>query len=139
VIKLEPLSAADLAPLGLPNLHDWTGGVPRLVVEEMEGGRLPYPSPSLVEALLERCRAEGEDAFRVLVVASLFEQPFDPEPLAALLDVDAAALTEELERLCEHRILRIDGNRFRFRHEVTRRVLLGSMSPARQRLLQERL
>ena len=48
-------------------------------------------------------------------------------------------LIEELERLCERRILRIDGLRFRFRYEMVRQVLLGSVSPARQRLLHERL
>ena len=57
--------------------------------------------------------------------------------LRELLDVDAAALVEELERLCERRILRVDGLRFRFRYELVRQVLLESISPARRRLLRE--
>jgi hypothetical protein len=69
----------------------------------------------------------------------VLEQPFEPEPLADLLGTDAAELTEELERLCEQRILRIDGLRFRFRYDLVRQVLLGSISPARQRLLHQRL
>jgi DNA-binding SARP family transcriptional activator len=138
-VRLQPLSPGDLEPLGLPQLHEWTGGVPSLVVREFEAGRRPYPSASLVDALLADCRAQGEQAFRTLVAASLFEHSFDPEPLADLLDTEVTALTEELEHLCEQRILRIDGSRFRFRQEVCRRVLLASMSPARQRLLQERL
>jgi hypothetical protein len=138
-VRLEPLSAEDLAPLGLPELHEWTAGIPRLIMEELEDGRRPYPSRSLVEALLAQCRAEGDYAFRALVAASLFDQPFDPEPLADLIDTDVTVLTEELERLCERRILRVDGSRFRFRQEVCRRALMASMSPARQRLLQERL
>ena len=68
----------------------------------------------------------------------MLEQPFEPEPLADLLGADAAELTEELERLCEQRILRIDGFRFRFRYDLVRQVLLGSISPARQRLLHQR-
>ena len=62
-----------------------------------------------------------------------------PEPLAELLDTDAAELVEELDRLCERRILRIDGTLFRFRYDLVRQVLLESISPARQRLLRRRL
>ncbi len=69
----------------------------------------------------------------------MLEQPFDPEPLAALLETDATRLTEELERLCERRLLRIDGLRFRFRYDLVRQVLLESVSPARRRLLRQRL
>ena len=56
-----------------------------------------------------------------------------------MLGADAAELTEELERLCERRILRIDGLGFRFRYDLVRQVLLGSISPARHRLLRQRL
>ena len=56
-----------------------------------------------------------------------------------MLAVDVSELTEELERLCELRILRVDGLRFRFRYDLVRQVLLGSMSPARQRLLYRQL
>ena len=69
----------------------------------------------------------------------MLEQPFESEPLATLLRVDEVELVEELERLCERRILRIDGLRFRFRYQLVREVLLDSLSPARQRLLRERL
>jgi hypothetical protein len=69
----------------------------------------------------------------------VLDQPFEPEPLAEMLGVDAAELTEELERLCEQRILRIEGFRFRFRYDLVRQVLLGSVSPARQRLLNRQL
>ena len=69
----------------------------------------------------------------------MLEQPFEPELLVTLLGGDVAELTEELERLCERRILRVDGDGFRFRYELMRGVLLASLSPARQRLLRERL
>ena len=75
----------------------------------------------------------------MLLAASTLAQPFDPEPLAALLRADAAELTEELERLCERRILRVDGPRFRFRYGLVREVLLASLSPARRRLLRQQL
>jgi hypothetical protein len=74
----------------------------------------------------------------VLVGACVLEQPFEPEPLATLLRVDPTELTEELERLCQRRILQIDGPRFRFRYELVREALLAGLSPARKRLLRER-
>jgi DNA-binding SARP family transcriptional activator len=139
LVRLEPLSAAELRPIGRPELHDSTGGNPRFVVEALARGGPSGPSQSLSEALLSQCRAEGPFGYRVLVAASVFEQPFEPEPLADLLGIDATELTEELERLCEQRILRVDGLRFRFRYEVVGQVLLASISPARRRLLQQRL
>jgi DNA-binding SARP family transcriptional activator len=130
-VRLEPLSAADLAPLGVPGLHDSTGGNPRFVAETVNGGL----ADALRESLLAQCRAEGAVAYRTLVAASALDQPFDPEPLAALLGVDAPQLVEELERLCEQRILRVDGPHFRFRYGLVRDVLLASLSPARLQLL----
>ena len=139
LVRLEPLSPDELAPLGIAELHDTTGGNPRFVAEALANGRPAVLSPTLTEALLAQSRAQGDWGHRVLVAASVFEQPFEPEPLADLLGTDAAELTEELERLCEQRILRIDGLRFRFRYDLVRQVLLGSISPARQRLLHQRL
>jgi hypothetical protein len=97
-------------------------------------------SSSLAETLLSQLRAEGDDVYRTLRTASLLEQPFGPEPLARLLGgIDATELTEELERLCELRILRIDGLGFRFRYDLVRQVLRHTVSPARSRLTMLRL
>lgn len=138
VVRLEPLSADDLAPLRIPGLHESTGGHPRFVAEALANDRSAAPSESLTEALLEQCRAEGSRAFRVLTAAAVLIQPFTPEPLAEILDADPASLTEELERLCERRILRVDGLGFRFRYDLVRRVLRESLSPARRQLLERR-
>jgi DNA-binding SARP family transcriptional activator len=135
-VVLEPLSAADLEPLGIPDLHESTGGNPRFVAETVSNGSRAAPSSTLADALLGQCRAAGTYAYRVLLAASVLEQPFDPEALAAFLHVEATELAEELERLCEHRILRVDGLRFRFRYDLVRQVLFASISPARLRLLQ---
>lgn len=139
VVRLEDLTAGDLAPLGIPELHESTGGNPRLVTEAVSASARGELSAALAEALLAQCRAEGARAYRVLLAASVLEQPFEPESLATVLRVDEDELIEELERLCERRILRIDGLRFRFRYQLVGGVLLASLSPARQRLLRERL
>lgn len=138
-IRLEPLTAAELAPLGRPDLHESTGGNPRFVTELIANGAAPRFSTALAEMLLAQCRAEGPSSHRILLASSVLDQPFRAEALAALLRVDEAELIEELERLCEHRLLRVDGLCFRFRYELVREVLLASLSPARQRLLRERV
>jgi hypothetical protein len=56
-----------------------------------------------------------------------------------MLDAEVGELSEELERLCERRILRVDGTGFRFRYDLVRQVLLESISPARRELLRQRL
>lgn len=139
VIRLEPLTRAELAPLGLPDLFETTGGNPRFVAETLGNGRNGGRSSTLAESLREQCRAEGPRANRLLLAASILAQPFEPEPLAALLFADPFELTEELERLCERRILAVDGPGFRFRYDLVRDVLLSGLSPARRRLLEERL
>jgi DNA-binding SARP family transcriptional activator len=140
LVQLEPLTAADLAPLGMPDLLEATGGNPRFVTEAIaRGGNGPELATALAEKLLAQHRAEGPRAYRILLAASVLEQPFGPEPLAAFLAVDEAELIEELERLCERRILRVDGLGFRFRYDLVREVLLASLSPARRRILRQRL
>ena len=139
VMRLEPLTRAQLAPLGGSDLYESTGGNPRFVVETLAGGRKGARPSTLAETLVAQCRAEGAWACRVLLAASVLPQPFEPEPLADVLYVDVAELTEELERLCERRILRVDGFGFRFRYGLVRDVLRASVSPARRRLLEQRL
>jgi DNA-binding SARP family transcriptional activator len=139
VVRLEPLTPAELAPLAVPDLYESTGGNPRFVAETMTSGGREEPSSTFAEAILARCRAEGVAASRVLLAASTLEQPFDPELLASMLRTDPAELTEELDRLCERRILRIHGFRFGFRYDLMRQVLLASLSPSRQRLLRQRV
>lgn len=138
-IRLCPLTAADLEPLGIPRLYESTGGNPRFVTDAMANGNHHALSPSLTETILSQLRTEGRRAFRILLAASLLTPPLEPEPLAAMLELDVGELTEQLERLCERRILRVEGYGFRFRYDLVRAVLYYSLSPARRRILRERL
>src|SRR5262249_8032922 len=112
-VRLEPLTEHDLAHLSIPGLHESTGGHPRFVAAAVAAGHPTPMSRTLTEALIAQCRAEGPRAFRALAAAAILEQPFRPELLADILDTDPIPLAEELERLCERRILRIDGVGFR--------------------------
>ena len=134
-----PFTAEELEPLGISGLHRSTGGNPRFVVHALSSGKRLELSSSLSETLLAQLRAEGLSEYRVLVAATLVTPPSEPEPLAAVLRHDLTELTEQLERLCERRILRVDGNGFRFRYDLVRAVLYYSLSPARRRVLRERL
>jgi DNA-binding SARP family transcriptional activator len=139
LVRLGPLTASDLAPLGMPDLYKCTGGNPRFVTQAMANGIEGSLATALAETLLAQCRAEGPQAYRILLAASVLEQPFEPEQLVAVLRVDAIAIVEELDRLCERRILRVDGPRFRFRYALVREALSASLSPARVRLLRAQL
>jgi DNA-binding SARP family transcriptional activator len=139
MVRLQPLSRHDLEPLGMPDLHESTGGNPRFVTEALASDCKTERAQTLSDALVAQCRAEGARGYRVLVAASVLEQPFEPELIAELLGVDSGEMIEELEKLCEQRILRIDGLRFRFRYDLVRQALVGSISPARRRLLEQQL
>jgi DNA-binding SARP family transcriptional activator len=139
LVRLDALTPSDVAAFGIPGLHEATGGNPRFLAEALSAGGEPTLTRALSETLLAQCRAAGASAYRVLVAASVLEPPFDPEPLAALLGVGVGALVEELDRLCERRILRVDGPRFRFRYAIVPDVLRATLSPARERLLRGQL
>lgn len=138
VVRLDVLSAEDLDALGLRDLGESTGGHPRLIADVL-GGEGPGGSRTLRDALLAQCRAEGPHRHRLLVAASVLEQPFAPDALAALLGTGEDEVVEELERLCERRLLRVDGLGFRFRYDLVRQVLAEGISPARRRILGRRL
>ena len=137
-IRLEPLTEHELAPLAIPDVHRRTGGHPTLVASLITNGSGPDLRSSLSELFIARCRAEGAVAFRVLATAATLPEPFEPEMLAALLETDPIELIERLEQLCDRRILRVDGLRFRFRYGIVRDVLAAEVSPARDRLLRDR-
>ncbi len=137
-IRLEPLTEHELGPLGIPDVHGRTGGHPTLVASLIASGSDPDLRGSLSELFIARCRAEGAVAFRVLMTASTLPEPFEPEVLAGLLETDPVVLVERLEQLCDRRILRVDGLRFRFRYAIQRDALRAALSPARDRLLRER-
>jgi DNA-binding SARP family transcriptional activator len=139
LVRLEPLTPADLAPLGIACLHASTGGNPRFVAEAVSHhGEAPLET-AFSEALIAQCRAEGPLAYRILLAAAVLEEPFGPEPLEALIRIDPLELVEELDRLCERRILRVDGPRFCFRYALVREVLAASLSPARRQMLDAQL
>jgi hypothetical protein len=138
LVRLEPLTAADLSPLGILELHERTAGWPELVSHLVADAPGPDLHRAVSELLIARCRAEGPDSYRILLTAAALEQPFDPELLATVLDLDSSDLVERLDGFCDRRLLRVDGMRFRYRYGLARDALVASLSPARRRLIEAR-
>ena len=99
----------------------------------------PERAQTLSDALVAQCRAEGAWGYRVLVAASCSSSRLIRAARSDALGADNGEMIEELERLCEQRILRVDGLRFRFRYDLVRQALVNSISPARRRLLEQQL
>jgi DNA-binding SARP family transcriptional activator len=138
VIHLGPLSPADLAPLDAADqLHERTGGHPQAVAAALHHHTRADLALAVGELFLARCRAEGPEAYRLLQTAATLDQPFRPDILTAVLDDDPAPVLEQLEHLCDRRLLRVAGHRFAFRYPVLREVFLASLSPARRQFLAE--
>ena len=55
-IRLEPLTGDELSPLGIPGVHERTGGHPALVADLIANGSRPDLRRSLAELLTARCR-----------------------------------------------------------------------------------
>ena len=137
-IALPPLSPEELAEVGLEHLHPPTHGHPRLLAATLAAGDRAQVLASLADVLLARCRAEGPEAYSLLVCASALDQPFDPAVLAQVAGQGMDEVLGRLESLREHRVLDAAGFAYRFRHEMVAEVLKQSLSPARRRFLTER-
>jgi DNA-binding SARP family transcriptional activator len=137
-IALPPLSPGELAEAGLEHLHAPTHGHPRLLAATLAAGDRAQVLASLADVLLARCRAEGSEAYSLLVCASALDQPFDPAVLAQAAGQGLGEVISRLESLREHRVLEAAGLAYQFRHEMVRDVLGQSLSPALRRFLTER-
>jgi DNA-binding SARP family transcriptional activator/tetratricopeptide (TPR) repeat protein len=138
-LSLPPLTRNEMAPLGVEDLHDKTGGNALLAVEYLRAVREGNAtSARLHDVVLSRCRSAGPDAHRVLVAASSLGRSFDPDVLAAMLKDDPVIIAEHLEALAERKLLAIAGACFDFRHDLIRETLYETLSPARRRHLHAR-
>ena len=136
-IRLQALSAAELEPLAIENLHQLTGGLPVAVVAHLqaEAGIKSTILTSYRKALFARIQAEGETTWRVAVATAAGAPPCAPAEVAALLRCDALVVAEMQDRLCGMGILRPDTAGFTFRYPIMRELLRAGVSQPRLRLL----
>jgi len=135
-IHLEPLTAESLESFGIEGLHERTGGLPMFVAREV--ARHTGVEAATPEDSLDRFRRFGEQLYHLCVVAAIMRGEIRPEPLARLTGRDEVAVVEDLEKLCDLHVLRIDGDGFAFRNSAIRDLLGSTASPARRQLLQRR-
>ena len=157
-LTLGPLAHADLSRL----VHDWTGHAPgddfvqwlseatagnplsvretlRLLRSTQGEGplsALPESEAAPVRALiLTRIEHLGAQSRRVLEAASVCVGAFSVSELAGTTALDEWACLELLEGAELAGILEADGGLYRFAHDLMRRAVLSSLSPARAALL----
>ncbi len=134
-IRLERLTEDDLVDYQVPDLHALTGGHPVFVAAHVGQGPGIDAAVDLADYVLAWCGDAGDTALRTLSAASVMGQPFDPAVLAQVLGVGAVAVAEELDRLCQHGLLREQGQQFTFRDDLVRQILEDNLSPGRRALL----
>ena len=139
-VRLAGLSAAAVGQLAnahgraIPNLHAITDGNPFLATELLRS-RDGEVSASLRDAMLERLQhlsSAGRDlAELVSVVPDRTER--------GLLDQALAASASALEDCVDRRVLVIDREHVRYRHELARHVVEQSLPELRRRALHRRV
>jgi DNA-binding SARP family transcriptional activator len=139
-LRLGPLTAEDLLPLGAPDLHRLTRGHPMLVAEwvqaDAEGALDELP---VRLGLWIREQSGSDSAHRLLVTAALTEEPFELEDLTAVLGPLSAELVDDVEALLRRGLLELREDGLYFRHPLLREALWASVSPSRRRLLRAAL
>lgn len=100
---------------------------------------LPLPE-SVRDAIVQRVAHHGPAARHLLEAASLSDEGFSLEDLAPALSLSDWEAIETLEGLLEAGLIaRVGAERYRFSHDLVRRVLLQTLGPERRRLIHRRL
>ena len=132
-IDLAELSPTDLAEVG-EGAFEATDGHPMFVADWLEARRQGLSegfTPALRERVIRQCWDLGPQAYRLLTVAALLEEPFSPALLGELVGA-SADVVDELDLRVEGRLLSPAGESFRFRQPLVRHILAETFSAARR-------
>ena len=150
VLVLGPLSAADVAELvhaseapGIDpvEVHQRTGGNPRLVVEHLTAAREGSGTSRHLRDLVQtRWESVSPTSRQLLSAAAVVGVVADPELLRSTAGRDEVETVEALEAVVERGLLVEDPGRggYDFPYELLREVVVERTSLARQRLLHSR-
>lgn len=147
-----------LPPALAARIHRETGGNPLFVVETVRGlmeegdfrpgpdGQMTWPSEealpipaTLQQALATRLSHLDSPTHRLLCQAAILGDGFDFDLLGALSgEEDEELLLEQLEELLGRNLLAEEDERYRFAHNLVRRVLYDGIHPRRRRLYHRR-
>lgn len=143
-----------LPPTLADQLHRETGGNPLFVVETVRGlmeegdlrqepdGQSSWPTvetlpipPTLRQALTARLSHLTPGASHLLRQAAILGDGFDFDLLSSLSgEEDEEALLEQLDELMGRRLLIEESDKYRFAHNLVRRVLYDESHPRRRRI-----
>jgi DNA-binding SARP family transcriptional activator len=137
-VSLEPLTREELLALGVPDLHERTGGLPLLVAGcAADGGSAV--NPDVAQRVVSRLRGTAERTWAVLVACAMASGDFGPEEVARLAGLNPLEVAEAQERLCRERVLAAVGEAYRFRYPLVRQIVRDTVSAGRRRLLEHRI
>jgi len=148
LVVLSPLASEHLLALGVPHLHERTGGLPLLVVGCLEVADADLGTQrsvaravpaQLTSRVLTALRSADELTWRVIVACSASPGCFGAEEVARLLGVGALEVAEVQERLCEQHLLLAVADEYRFRYPLVREIVRGAVSTGRLKVLQGQL
>jgi DNA-binding SARP family transcriptional activator len=140
-VDLDLLTPHELAPLDDPEVLAATSGHPAFIAAWLEAreNKLAEPFPPAVrDRTITRCWDLGPKAYRLLAIASVLDQPVQPNQLAALVGASIDEIAGELDDLVEQRLLISEADGFRFRVAPERKILSETMSAVRCDLLRQR-
>lgn len=132
-IDLTELVPADLDVLG-PGAFEATQGHPIFVadwLEAREQGLSEGCTSTLRARVLRQCLDLGPQAYRLLAVAALLDEPFSPALLGELIGPSGDVI-EALDLQVAGRLLSPVGESFRFQQPLVRQILAETLSPARR-------
>lgn len=95
----------------------------------------PRAPVSLTESVHRRVAALGRTGRQVLGAAATLGRRFEWDLVPGTAGVDASAVVEILRAAMAAQLITVDGQEFRFRHALTREVVLSDLLPPEQRQL----
>lgn len=147
-LVLSPLTPEHLLSLGVPHLHERTGGVPLLVAGYLEAADADPGVPrsvarggpaQLTSRVLTALRSADELTWRIVVACSVSTGGFGAEEVARLLGIGALEVAEVQERLCQQHVLVAVEQNYRFRYPLVREIVRDAVSNGRLTVLQRQL
>jgi DNA-binding SARP family transcriptional activator len=136
-LELGPLRPEDLAAAGLSGLYERTKGHPYYLNGVDRGTGNAELSVAVHDFVLARCRAAGEQAYGLLLAASVLAEPFELDRVTEIAGLDKNQALDAIETLCRRGVLRLDGTRLAFQQQLEREVLYRHMSAPRRLFLVE--
>ncbi len=109
----------------------------QVAIDTLDLDRLPLPD-SVCEAVAARLARLAPHARQVLEAGSVLEDDFSFDEVHLIAGRSEAETASALEDLVARQLLTVEGGRYRFVHDLTRRAVEQRLNPVRRQLLHRR-